>query len=60
VDAPAGWRGADALNRKPKSKGTRWVEDLHERKLALANGRGSVHGLPDHLAGWGMSEVAAA
>jgi len=33
---------------------------VRERKLALANGQGSVHGRHYNLASWGLIEVAAA
>ncbi len=42
------------------SANPRWADDVRERKLALANGAGSVHGRSYNLAGWGLSEVAAA
>jgi hypothetical protein len=42
------------------SANPRWAEDVRERKLALANGQGSVHGRHYHLASWGLAEVAAA
>ena len=42
------------------SANPRWVEDVRERKLALANGQGSVHGRHYNLASWGLIEVAAA
>ena len=47
-------------NAVADSASSRWVQDVRERKLALANGQGSVHGLDYNLAGWGLSEVAAA
>ncbi|MGL6113243.1 MAG: chitosanase, partial [Rubrivivax sp.] len=47
-------------NAVAESANPRWVEDVRERKLALANGQGSVHGRHYTLAGWGLSEVAAA
>ena len=47
-------------NAVADSANPRWVEDVRERKLALANGRGSVHGLDYNLAGWGLAEVDAA
>ena len=47
-------------NAVAESANPRWVEDVRERKLALANGAGSVHGRAYSLAGWGLSEVAAA
>lgn len=37
-------RRAEAVNRK-------WVEDVRARKLCIANGRGSVHGIPYDLEG---------
>ena len=47
-------------NAVADSANPRWVEDVRERKLALANGGGSVHGRGYSLAGWGLSEAAAA
>jgi hypothetical protein len=38
----------------------RWVEDVRERKLTLANGGGAVHGRIYNLASWGLGEAAAA
>jgi hypothetical protein len=47
-------------NAVADSASPRWVADVRERKLALANGAGSVHGRSYNLAGWGLSEVVAA
>lgn len=47
-------------NAVANSANPRWVEDVRERKLTLANGAGQVHGRAFSLAGWGLSEVAAA
>ncbi len=47
-------------NAVAESANPRWVEDVRERKLALANGVGRVHGRSYSLAGWGLSEAAAA
>jgi hypothetical protein len=47
-------------NAVADSANPRWVEDVRERKLALANGSGNVHGRAFSLAGWGLSEEAAA
>ena len=47
-------------NAVADSANPRWVEDVRERKLALANGQGSVHGRAYNLASWGLSEVDAA
>lgn len=47
-------------NAVADSANPRWVEDVRERKLALANGAGTVHGRSYSLAGWGLAEVPAA
>ncbi|HYN58510.1 MAG TPA: peptidoglycan-binding domain-containing protein [Rubrivivax sp.] len=47
-------------NAVADSANPRWVEDVRQRKLTLANGQGSVHGRGYKLAGWGLAEVAAA
>jgi hypothetical protein len=47
-------------NAVADSASPRWVEDVRERKLTLANGQGSVHGRAYSLAGWGLAEEAAA
>jgi hypothetical protein len=47
-------------NAVADSANPRWVEDVRERKLALANGQGSVHGRAYSLANWGLTEVDAA
>jgi len=47
-------------NAVADSANPRWVEDVRERKLALANGAGNVHGRHYNLSSWGLTEVAAA
>ena len=47
-------------NAVADSANPRWVEDVRERKLSLANGRGTVHGRAYALEGWGLSEATAA
>ena len=43
-----------------ESANPRWVENVRQRKLALANGGGAVHGRVYSLASWGLGETAAA
>lgn len=38
---------------------TKWREDVRRRKLAIANGRGTVHGHEYVLENWGLAEDAA-
>jgi hypothetical protein len=47
-------------NAVAESANPRWVEDVRERKLALANGAGTVHGRAYSLYGWGLAEGPAA
>ena len=47
-------------NAVAESANPRWVEDVRQRKLALATGQGLVHGRPYSLAAWGLGEEAAA
>ena len=47
-------------NAVADSANPRWVEDVRERKLALANGQGNVHGRFYNLTSWGLTEDAAA
>ena len=37
----------------------RWQEDVRQRKIALANGSGQVHGKHYNLANWGLLETMA-
>jgi hypothetical protein len=47
-------------NAVADSANPRWIEDVRERKLALANGQGSVHGRFYNLSSWGLGEFEAA
>lgn len=38
-------------NRRVEAANKRWIEDVRERKLCIANGGGTVHGIPYDLEG---------
>jgi hypothetical protein len=38
-------------NRRSEAANARWVEDVRERKLCIANGGGTVHGIDYDLEG---------
>lgn len=61
ADTPEAERRRRLANAVADSANPRWAEDVRRRKLAIAEGAGSVHGRAYRLEGWGLSgEVPAA